>query len=208
MNAERRRPLFLLLVSLLLAGWIGWLAYLAYSTTRPIVLARPQFLISQFDVITHVEATDGGPDPRVTVAEVIFDRDGAAAIKQGSKLEIGNLANLTRHEGWQGPGRYILPLIKEGEKRYRLAPIPRSPGYGGGPPRIYLVTPETLEQHRQIRAPEPHEPSMAGTILSIVTVVLLVFVVLMASVSIVVALIILIVMAAALLFAAPRKRGP
>lgn len=178
MSAERRRPWLLLLVGLLFAAWIGWLAYLAATTTRPIVLSRPQFLIAQIDVVAELQAADdGGPATRVAIKEVLFPVDGAPPIKPGADIDIANLAHLSAHEGWQEPGEYILPLVREGgDRKFRLAPIPRSPGFGGGAPRIYRVTPATRAQYRQIRG-DLEQATFARVILVILVVLLIVFVV-------------------------------
>ena len=42
----RKSGLRLALAALLFAGWIGYLAWLAATSTHPIVLARPQFLVA------------------------------------------------------------------------------------------------------------------------------------------------------------------
>ncbi len=90
----------LILAAALFVAWIGMLAILAATTTRPVVLSRPQFLVSDFD------------------------------------------------DGWQGPGRYILPLKKTGAEAYVVALPGPSPGFDPMKlkPRIYRETPETLHQ--------------------------------------------------------------
>src|SRR5262245_2068482 len=162
MNADRRRPWLLLSLALLFAAWIGYLAHLAATTTRPIVLSRPQFLVAQLDVVADIKANDdGGPEPRVVVRSVLYPVDGPAPVPPGVQFDVTNLAHLSHHEGWQGPGEYILPLVKDAEGKYRLAPIPRSPGFPGDAPRIYRITPETLAQHRQIRGLAGEEAGFA-----------------------------------------------
>lgn len=192
MNSEPRRPGVLALLALLFAGWIGWLAYLAYHTTQPIVLARPQFLISQIDVVAELHG-DSGPAPTVKVSEVLYST-GKQHLAAGSEIEIANLAHLRPAEGWRGEGQYILPLMKDAEGKHRLAPIPRSPGYGGGSPRIYPLTPETREQHRQIREGPDSEQIIFWSVIH----VLLAFVVVMVSASVLVAVLLLLTLFRAL----------
>src|SRR5947209_19777960 len=140
-----RQRLLLLVSALLFFGWIGWLAYEAFTAGKPVVLSRPQFLISTLDVIADV------PDPSaaVTVKEVAWAAQGKDQW-QGKALPVTNLEECRDH-GWQGPGEYILPLV-QAEDGFRVAPTPPSPGYpprGGGhagPPRIYPVTPQTRAQ--------------------------------------------------------------
>jgi len=137
----------LLLAAALFLGWIGYLGYLAATATRPVVLSRPQFLLSTFDVIAEVKDRDGKPDPIVEVREVRWPA--------GSKLDgTITVTNLPESVGWTGPGRYILALFKVG-KHFEVVAIPRSPGYRPSehrpeirpePVRIYPESPATLGQ--------------------------------------------------------------
>jgi len=43
----------------LFLAWISWLAYLAATTTHPLVLSRPQFLVTDLDVIAEVGGDEG-----------------------------------------------------------------------------------------------------------------------------------------------------
>jgi hypothetical protein len=138
----------LVLAAALFLGWIGWLAYLAATTTHPVVLARPQFLVAGLDVIAEVQERDGKPVPVVQVREVLWPRDD----RLGDTLRVTNLPEC---EGWAGAGSYLLPLVKDGDS-YRVPSIPRSPGFEPekhGQPRIYPDTPQTREQEKQVRKP-------------------------------------------------------
>jgi len=139
----------LALAVLLFAAWLGWLSYLVLTTTwtRPVVLSRPQFLESKVDVIAQVDRIDGN-EPEVTIREVLWPEDQAKK-PTGKKIQVVNLAEA--RDDWTGPGEYILPLVPLGEKKYEVAPIPRSPGFaGGGRPRIYPRTEETRKQYEAI----------------------------------------------------------
>jgi hypothetical protein len=127
----------------LFVAWIGFLAFLAATTTQPIVLSRPQFLVSELDVIAQVEQGKDGPDPEVTVNEVRWPAKGAENLA-GKKVMI---LNLKQCDGWQGPGSYILPLRKD-KDNFVVASPPMSPGFEPmkSRPRIYRETPETLRQ--------------------------------------------------------------
>lgn len=135
----------LVLAVLLFAGWISYLAFLAATTRHPIVLSRPQFLISQLDVVARIEAP-----PRVEVVVVSWPE--TTAVKPGEVLTVTNLEDA---DGWQGPGEYILALTREGDV-WRLTPTPPSPGYNGGSPRVYPATTETRRQLASI--PKPRVP--------------------------------------------------
>jgi hypothetical protein len=152
MTPERRRSLFLLIgAALAFCAWIGWLSYLAVTASRPIVLSQPQFLVSQLDVTAELTGTAEHPEDTAQVMSVVYPRSQKEL--ENNKIEVMNLPELTPADGWAGPGVYILPLQKLENGNYRVAPIPRSPGFSGRDhPRIYPATPQTLEQLRQIRA--------------------------------------------------------
>ena len=148
-NGKRQlRNLWLGVTVVLFLSWIGWLAYLAFTTTKPIVLSRPQFLVSDLDVIAEVD----GLDEPVTVKEISWPQTDAPKKLINTQIKVENLRDCQDH-GWSGPGLYILPLVMEG-MTYRAAAIPPSPGLSrGAKPRIYRATPETRAQLRQIRKP-------------------------------------------------------
>jgi hypothetical protein len=158
MNAARMR---LLLAGLLFFGWMGWLAYLAFSAvmTPRIILSRPQFLISNLDVIAEVhelpaDKTKAAP---VKVIEVYWPPEQKKAL-EGKTIEVKGLADCRKD--WTGPGKYILPLVHSEKEGYMIAAIPHSPGFPPPPDpgqpdqpriyRVYPVTPETLEQLKSI----------------------------------------------------------
>lgn len=159
----------LVLCTALFVGWIGWLAYLALGTSRPtIVLSRPQFLISELDIVAEVDERDGP----VRVVEVLYPP--SSDVQPGDPIVVENLRSALRSRKvprfeteengrtvksdsveWEVPGRFILPLVhisktKDQEFRARVAPLPPSPGFSDGRPRIYPATPETLAQLRDV----------------------------------------------------------
>jgi hypothetical protein len=142
----------------LFLAWIGWLAYLAATVTRPIVLSRPQFLAANLDVIADLSEADDGPSPKIKVVEVLWPKGLKGKVKE--TITVANLAEVSREQGWQGPGRYLLPLKRTtdaGKVEYQVPAIPHSPGYPpakvgpDGAVRIYLDTPETRSQEERIR---------------------------------------------------------
>jgi hypothetical protein len=144
----------LALAGVLFAAWIGWLVSLVYSMkasvppggSRPIVLSRPQFLVSSLDVSADVPAIDADP-AEVTVREVFWPNTEQDLV--GKRLKVSHLSEC--REDWLGPGEYILPLERLGENGYQVVPLPRSPGFPSGRPRIYPSTPQTREQLKGIR---------------------------------------------------------
>jgi hypothetical protein len=153
----------LTLAATLFIGWISYLAYLALTSTHPTILSRPQFLLSRHDVVALVEEQDDGqPASLITVEEVLWSERDKTALT-GAKIEVQNLPQLTRAEGWQGARRYILPLIERGPDVYAIAPTPRSPGFDPkdwphGTFRIYPDTDEIRKQLDQLRKPQAAPP--------------------------------------------------
>jgi hypothetical protein len=144
-------------------AWIGWLAYLAVTATRPIVLSRPQFLVSNLDVIAQVDQDKTGPIRKVTIEHIYWQQD--KDLRLDDKISVTNLEACS---GWQGPGHYILPLHHSADGTEVVLPG-KSPGFPPtssselaptvNRPRIYPVTPETLRQLESIeteKAIQPH----------------------------------------------------
>ena len=143
------RTLFIVAV-LLFALWVGFLGVLAVNTTDPIILSRPQFLVSTLDVIAEVPEANGRPQARVKIQEVHWPPELADRLT-GQEIEVANLPAKTT-AGWRGPGAYILPLVQQ-DGVYLVASVPRSPGFVGLPPRIYPLTEETRAQLDGIQKP-------------------------------------------------------
>jgi hypothetical protein len=144
------------LAATLFAAWIGWLVYLVVEmksslppgATRQVVLSRPQFLVSSLDVIADVPTITADP-AEVTVREVAWPKDKEAQELVGKKIQVSHLPEC--REDWVGPGEYILPLMRLGEQGYQVVPLPRSPGFPSGRPRIYPATPHARQQLQEIR---------------------------------------------------------
>jgi hypothetical protein len=168
MEAPRRRRLFwLVLAASALAVWIGYLAWLVARHDRPVihfgpfrvektpevVLSRSQLLAAQL-VVSAELATLNGPAEH---CEVVWHEPGIDAGNVGESLRITNLAASLDVNGKPPavPGRYLLPLTREGDT-YQIVPIPPTPGYPAvapgrsGPGRIYPDNPDTREQLRAI----------------------------------------------------------
>jgi hypothetical protein len=160
----------LLVAALLFAGWLGYLIYLVATLPRtpagtPLVLSRPQILVSDLDVVAEVK---GLKDP-IKIVEVLYPASEKGL--EGKEITVTNLKDckpLPRaeqkaevKEDYAGPGQYLLPLRKVGDgPDYEVTPTPASPGYPPsgmrlGPPRIYPLLTERLKeqalaQYRQI----------------------------------------------------------
>src|SRR5262245_51091378 len=159
-NWMKSAKLKLTLAAAAFAFWIVYLIYLVLVTNRPVVhwwppsvsktepefLSRPQFLLSQIDVVAQVDDVKGP----VVVREVLYPHTEKAEELINKTIQVEDLAKCgplpTRDKeklDWTGPGLYILPLVHtEQPDVYRVALTGRSPGYpphstDKPPPRIY-----------------------------------------------------------------------
>ena len=148
----RARLLFVLALVAFL-GWLGWLGYAVYAARyapdKPVVLSRAQLTAATHLIVADVTvAGDGLPAPIARVVEVVKG-DGVAA---GTEVEVLNLpsAKPPGTGGFPGAGRYLLPVVGDG-KTFRVAGLPRSPGYEPTPierPPVYLWNDDTQAQLR------------------------------------------------------------
>jgi ribosomal protein L7/L12 len=121
----------LVVAALLFVGWIAYLAYLAAVASDPIVLSRPQILVANLCVLAKIEEDEGRPAPRARVTEVLWSAQDAPELLD-TTLDLGELTDLGKPQGWSGPGIYLLPLTrlrKDKESRYSLTALPPVPGF-------------------------------------------------------------------------------
>jgi hypothetical protein len=111
----------LVVTALLFLGWIGYLGYLVLTLPtgphkEPLLLSRPQFLLSELDVVARVDSLTGP----VVVEQVVYPAGGPAQSLVGATIVVTNLREcrpLPLHfeeqrmpDDFTGPGRYILAL--------------------------------------------------------------------------------------------------
>lgn len=158
---SRRRWLFYLAAGAF-ALWIGYLAYLVIVHDRPqlkwspfgihkppeIVLSRSQLLESDLVVSAQLDEINGPAEDCI----VLIDRKGSAAGRNIGKQAVFNVADCK--DSWQGPGRYLLPLVQDVDG-YSVTRVPPTPGFPAqapgrsGPPRIYPDRADTRGQVEQ-----------------------------------------------------------
>jgi hypothetical protein len=140
--------------------FMGWLVYLFWLVLlgKPIVLSRPQFLVSQFDVIATAEGAD-----RVKVTEVLSPRgEEADKLLARGEIKVVNLDSCkvaapegekeaTFTEELKG-GSYLLPLRQTSDGNYEVVRADTAARLG--PPRIYPDTKQVRAEYGQIRKPE------------------------------------------------------
>ncbi|MBY0232815.1 MAG: hypothetical protein K2W96_26330 [Gemmataceae bacterium] len=158
----------LIVPAALFAAWLGYLGWLVANRPLqaegyPLVVSRPQVLVSEADVVAELPARrEGGEAVRVKVAEVLFDRTGT--LKAGQEVEV-RLLEACRPvpppiknppeppDDWDGPGTYLVPLRRTGSG-WEVCPIPPSPGFQAWEPRrLYKATAETRAQYGRIKKP-------------------------------------------------------
>jgi hypothetical protein len=142
----------LAVTAVLFAGWIAYLGYLVAATRNPIVLSRPQFLVSSLDVVATRNADD-----TFVVDDVLYP---AAKNEEwrGKTITVRNLKMCQVYSARTGgepvppdEGRkYLLPLDVTDGANAKVVPTPPSPGYKTGAARIYPVDAAVLNEYRII----------------------------------------------------------
>jgi hypothetical protein len=123
--------------------FVAWLVFLfvVWLRSSAIILAKPQFLIAQLYVVVDVRDECGKADSEVTVEEVLWASDPADNDLAKKSLHLADLSACTKQDGYQGAGKYLVPLVKSPDMRTRIAPVPHV-----GDRRIYLWGPSLRAQ--------------------------------------------------------------
>lgn len=118
----------LVVSALLFVSWIGFLAFLVARTRDPVILSRPQFLVSHLHVLAKVQEKEGRPDPLISVEKVLWSADAADQKLAGTTATLVGLEDCGARQGWRGAGTYLIALSRD-KGSLVVTPIPRSPGY-------------------------------------------------------------------------------
>jgi hypothetical protein len=138
---------------LLFVGWLTWLAFAVAGKGAP-VLSRAQLLNSTH--LVYGQVTVGEDGLPISQAKVTSIARGEVAV--GTTIEVLNLpaAMPAGAKTFPGTGEYLLPLIFDG-KTYRIAGLPRSPGYEpdeASRPVIYIANDSTRKQLSLLTQPK------------------------------------------------------
>ncbi len=117
----------LILAALAFAGWLGWLGYAVLQRNNAPVLSRAQLTAATHLLVAEITVgEDGRPEPRVKVVEVLRGDN----VDKANPLEVSHLesARPPGSDGLPSAGTYLLPVVRTGTG-YRIAGLPRSPGY-------------------------------------------------------------------------------
>jgi hypothetical protein len=128
--------------AILFVGWLGFLLYLVIDSPT-VILSRPQFLGAQLFVVADIAGTKPAG---ITIDELLWSNNPADAEKLVKKqIQILGAADWTRGVGYEGPGKYLLPLVRTGQGSFLVATLPNSVTI-----RIYPWTPKLREQVEEI----------------------------------------------------------
>ncbi|MCI0684163.1 MAG: hypothetical protein L0Y71_18800 [Gemmataceae bacterium] len=141
--------------ALLLVGWLGYLAYLVAMTRDAVILSRPQILVSNLCILATISDRDGGPDPRVQVAKVLWPATDDQQL-EGRELVLEDLADVGAAQGWSGANEYLLPLTvrqQANDTTYEVTMLPPIQFHPFVPKerRIYRATADALRQFWELK---------------------------------------------------------
>ena len=139
------------------ALFLGWLGYLGYAVSRKgtvQIVSRAQLTAASVLVVAKIESSpDGTPSSLATVVQVLGDPTD----KPSGAIEVLNLPSAATPLPVVGEsrvppaGEYLIPLVKAGEKAYRIAGLPKSPGLEAVTPDRPLVYPWADDVRAQLR---------------------------------------------------------
>lgn len=135
--------------ALLFVGWLAWLAAAVWQKDNPDKVSRAQLTAAEAVVVAEVTAAeDGLPQPKAKVV-IRLSATGPAA---GTEILVPNLPSaVVPGKGFPGAGRYLLALAGGDLGVFRVAGLPRSPGYEETSPKLPTVYPWTPEVQAQLR---------------------------------------------------------
>ncbi len=146
---NRARVRFALALVAFLA-WLGWLAVAVAEKGKHPVVSRAQLAAATHVVVATVTA---GPDDLPATTATVTRTLRGTAIPPGTVLEVFNLsgAQVPGAGTHPAPGEYLIALVSDG-RTYRVAGLPRSPGYEPAEPDRPMVYPWDAATSAQLRA--------------------------------------------------------
>jgi hypothetical protein len=127
----------LVIAAVAFIGWLTWLGFAVMQRGTVPLVSRGQITGATYLVVAEVtRGGDGLPAPTAKVTEVL-----RGAIPAG-EIEVLNLPSARAPGAEDSPegGLYLLPLTGDG-KTYRIAGLPRSPGYEPATPARPVIYP-------------------------------------------------------------------
>jgi Flp pilus assembly protein CpaB len=141
----------LIVAALAFVGWLAWLAVAVANKGTVQIVSTAQLTEATHVVVAEVKATDAGePLTKAKVLKVIrgpADVPGEIDVERLDKAVTPLPVNDARRIS---AGEYVLPLVKT-PFGWKVAGLPRSPGFEGASPDQPLVYPWTEDVRIQLR---------------------------------------------------------
>lgn len=140
-----------------LVAFLGWLSYLAYAVgyntwKKPDLVSRAQLTEAVVLIVADVQTDDEGKPKPLAKVTARLSNGGPTG---GDEIVVENLPSAQPPgKAFPGPGQYLIPLVPfgAGEKAFRIAGLPRSPGYPASPFVRPVVYPWTEAVQTQLRS--------------------------------------------------------
>jgi hypothetical protein len=141
----------LIVATLLFAGWLGWLGYAVYNKGTVQIVSRAQLTGASHWVLAEVSVGDDGvPKPKVVVKQVLKGEPITGEIEVRNLPSAATPLPVQAESRTPPAGVYLLPLVKVTDGLYRIAGLPRSPGYEPQNPERPVIYPWTEDVKKQI----------------------------------------------------------
>jgi hypothetical protein len=137
----------LVVAAALFFGWLAWLGTAVLQRGSVPLVSRAQVTGATHVVVAAVKVgANGLPEPTAEVVEGL--RGGMVP----GAVEVTNLpaAMPPGAGGFPGAGTYLLPLVTSGDGKYKVAGLPRSPGYEPATPERPVIYPWTDDVKKQM----------------------------------------------------------
>ncbi len=141
----------LIVAALLFFGWLGWLAYAVSQKGSVQIVSRAQLAAATHWVIADVTVgPDGIPLGMVTVKESIHGDTLTGTIEVKNLGSSATPLPVAGESRTPPAGSYLLPLVKLSDGIYRIAGLPRSPGYEAQMPDRPVIYPWNDDVKKQV----------------------------------------------------------
>lgn len=141
----------LYLAALLFAGWLGWLGYAVSQKGTVQIVSRAQLTGATHWVVAEVKVGDDGvPTSKATVKEVLKGEPIAGAIEVRGIPSSATPLPVAGESRTPPAGVYLLPLVKISDGLYKIAGLPRSPGFEPQTPERPVIYPWTEDVKKQV----------------------------------------------------------
>lgn len=147
-----RQKIVLALATAAFLGWLIWLALAVAGNGAVPVVSRAQMTSATVLVVATLKTgSDGLPEPTATVQETIRG-DGPPG---GTTITVANLPKTIAAGTYSVPGEglYLLPLVRAEAGQFKIAGLPKSPGYENldyDRPPVYPWTDDVKKQLRTL----------------------------------------------------------